>query len=191
MESDGELRAELEAAIAKVSRQIEIEQTSSDFVAGGPSGRPALIEGLRAELSDLKDALARLAPGQPAGAGGPADQPDDDLPPETPPAGGRGILIALRGSSAGKLPGFDPVVVGVLLLILGAVGAVLSATVALAHFVFGAPLYEGRASHRLMTDPDVLGALAAILVASSMMAGFGVSILRVARRGDTATDLVR
>jgi hypothetical protein len=191
MESDAEPRAELEAAIAKVSRQIEIEETSSNLVPIGPSGRPALIAGLRAELSDLEGTLAGLAPGPPAEADGPADQPTDDLPPQTPVTQGRGVLIALRGSSAGKLPGFDPVVLGVLLLSLGAIGAVLSAAVALAHFVFGAPLYEDRWAHRPMTDPDALGALAAILVASSFIAGVGVAILRVARRGDTPTDLVR
>src|ERR1700683_1931979 len=103
MESEGELRAELEAAIAKGSRQIEIEETSSNLVPSGPSGRPALIPALRAALSRLRRALAARAPRRPAKPNGPTDQPTDDLPPETPVTQGRGVLIALRGSSAGKL----------------------------------------------------------------------------------------
>ena len=184
MESNDRLRAELEAAITKVSRQIEIESGSRNLAAVGPSSRPALVEALQAELSDLKSALSGLGgSGPPAyDGGGRAGQSDEGTSPETTETHGGGVMIALRRSSAGEMPQFDPALLGRLLVFLGAVGAAISVVLAAVHFILGAPLYEGRASPRVMSDPETLEALAAILGGSAIAAGLGAIILRDASR---------
>jgi hypothetical protein len=62
---DRELRKELIEARAKLKRQIEIEETSTGPFPAGllPDNRAELIGELRAELTQLEDALARLGTG--------------------------------------------------------------------------------------------------------------------------------
>ena len=60
--SQDPLREELEAAIAKVRHQIEIQQISDHYVGSGSITVQAISE-LRVELAALEDALANLGPG--------------------------------------------------------------------------------------------------------------------------------
>ena len=184
MESDAELRAELRAAIAKVSRQIEIQAGSVNFLASGPSSGPALVEALKAELSQLEEALAGLEPGAQPAEPAPPTPLDSDLsaPADT---NRRGVLIALKARS------IEPVVVGRFLLFVGSLGVAGAAAAALAHFGFGMPVYEGRQAQRLMRDPEVLEVLAAFACAFGVAAALGLVALRDARRRDATNDLVR
>jgi hypothetical protein len=95
------------------------------------------------------------------------------------------VLIAMRGRSV------DPVVLGRFLLILGSLGVVSSAAVALAHFVFGMPVYEGRQAQRLMSDQEALGFLAAFASAFGFVAALGIVVLRDASRRDATNELVK
>jgi hypothetical protein len=63
MESDAELRRELQDAIAKVRGQIDVQARTTTYISGlggGPSGKTQAIDELQAELAQLEDALANL-----------------------------------------------------------------------------------------------------------------------------------
>lgn len=66
MESDAELRRELQDAIAKVREQIDVQERTPTFISGlsgGPSGQTQAIDELQAELAQLQDALKTLSSG--------------------------------------------------------------------------------------------------------------------------------
>jgi hypothetical protein len=67
MESVAKLRAELEDAIAKVRRQIDVQRSVAAGLGGGLGGDAAAIRALQIELSELEDALANLEPDDPIG----------------------------------------------------------------------------------------------------------------------------
>jgi hypothetical protein len=180
MESDEELRAELKAAIAKVTHQIDIQSGSGHFAASGPSSRESLIQELQSELANLEDALAGLGSGEPPAEPQSVSQPDSE--PEPPETYRRGVLIALKGRS------FDTVVLSRFLLILGSLGVAGAAAVALAHFAFGAPLYDR--SHRLLSDPEALQLLAAFAGAFGFALALGFFVRRDANSSDGTDDLV-
>jgi hypothetical protein len=67
MESDAELRRELQDAIAKLRGQIDVQARTPSYGAAfggsGPSGQTQAIEELQAELAQLEDALKNLNEG--------------------------------------------------------------------------------------------------------------------------------
>ena len=61
MESDAELRRELQAAIANVRRQIDVQSGANNYNGiGFPSGRVVALRELEDELAQLEEALAGL-----------------------------------------------------------------------------------------------------------------------------------
>ena len=58
--ADQKLRDELEAAIAKVRHQIEVQEMSDHYVGSGRISADAIAD-LQVELQQLQDALAGLA----------------------------------------------------------------------------------------------------------------------------------
>ncbi len=60
MESREQLRAELEEAIARVRRQIDINIRTSIVGDYGPRFGPTATDELKAELAELEDALGSL-----------------------------------------------------------------------------------------------------------------------------------
>jgi hypothetical protein len=129
--------------------------------------------------------LAGLESGEPSGELPSAPEPVGDVPPEAPPYG-RGVLVVMRGRRS-----IDPVVLGRFLLILGSLGVATSAAVAVAHFVFGVPLYEGRQAQRLASDQDALGFLLVFAAAFAVPTALGILVLRDASDRDATNDLVR
>jgi|HubBroStandDraft_1064217.scaffolds.fasta_scaffold23629_5 hypothetical protein len=65
MDSKAELRRELEDAIAKVKRQLEIDATPSAMprILGGPPDMRGVVGELQSELARLQEALAGLGSG--------------------------------------------------------------------------------------------------------------------------------
>ena len=62
MESNAELRRQLQDAIANVRQQIDVqERTPSYGAAFGPSSKAEAIEELQVELAQLEDALRSLS----------------------------------------------------------------------------------------------------------------------------------
>lgn len=57
--SEAPLRAELQAAIAKVRHQIDVQQNADHYIGSGPIAQRAVRE-LEVELAQLEAALARL-----------------------------------------------------------------------------------------------------------------------------------
>lgn len=64
MESDAELRRELQDAIIAVRRQIDAQARTPSYGAAfgsGPSGKTQAIEELQTELAELEEALRSLS----------------------------------------------------------------------------------------------------------------------------------
>jgi hypothetical protein len=62
MESDADLRRELEDAISKVREQIDVQARTPTFIPGfdGVEGKSIALAELQAELTQLEDALKNL-----------------------------------------------------------------------------------------------------------------------------------
>ncbi len=182
METDSGVRAELEAAIARVSRQIEIQGASRNFAASGPSSGSALVEELQAELSQLQEALAGLESEKPPEEPPSVSEQESDLEEAAADAERGGVLIAMKRRSV------DPAVLGRFLLVLGSFGLTISAAVALAHFVFGVPVNER--GNGQPSDQGLLEFLAVFASISGFAAARAIAVLRDARRRDANDDLV-
>ena len=61
METSKDLRRELKDAIAKVQQQIDVQSSTPSYISSpGHSGNEVALTALRAELTELEDALAGL-----------------------------------------------------------------------------------------------------------------------------------
>ena len=179
MESDADLRAELQAAIAKVTRQIEVQSTSRPLRGVGTAEQNAeLVAELQAELTQLEDALAGL------GGAAPAGQPSQPAAEED--VSGGGVLMWMRTS---RRPPFNPTIVGVFLTIFGGIWVAAAVLVAVT-IVITAQTPRDRTG-RVMPWTESALVLALVTTVGGAALAAGIVTLRRPRAAAQADLLVR
>ena len=180
MESNEDLRAELKAAIANVTRQMENQDNSYPLKGvGAGESNARLVAELAAERAQLEEALEGLGQETEKGDDRAAAVPEEV---ESEPSGG-GVLTAMRGRQV------EPRVLGRVLLVVGTVGLLVTVLLAVARFVFGVVITD-RAGN-VPAASDIAGILAVLGAAFAGALTLGIAVQRGVSRDSAGDDLVR